>query len=895
MRSSFTKIAAALLFAIALFSCNFDTMGSDKGAITMRLPDQSQLNAIASSGALAEVSRSVSSGGSISAGAVDQFKVVVRNISSHESITQFVAPGSSITVDELEPGSWDVAIFGYASTGTSGDPIYYGNARGVAVEGGETSNATVGLYNISANMPGFGFNGVDPSAAQNIQYAYMAWSCAELGQGGEEFYACSFTAGGDPNHPELKPPVPVFMEPGYNYKAQVTFYVTGGLAEYTGSIDGLVPANGGLVEGNVAQLDNHLNHGNTNTPYVIGNSFADYTSNEFVQFTLDDGITSVPCAVASYKAVNSEACGGSVPYIASYGKYSCVLTPLVHHPSAVPTVSVSNKTIQKGQTITVSPSLNPPAPKVWPMLTTEAEVNGFSRYIVDSANSDSDTWAHVLACNDPNANKVTVNDTNKTLTGAAAGTNNFTWTVTVTAGSFGETPSTTTATANFTATCVEAAQPSGGGGGNVPADFVLVQGDTINASFTGSILNGRAITIPDMYVCSHEVTQKEYSQYMITKGAATSDPYYDTQDQYGKGDDYPVYNIEWTEAVMYCNLRSEADGLDPAYYIVLGTNDTDSLNFTEGTRTYDVRDWKANWKAGSNDVIEEVDGKYYVARLQITQAMYAANRGITLDKTRNGYRLLTHAEWEYCARGGKDGIAGTQTTYSGSDTADSVAWHYGNSGDNGTSTNSKSHVVCTKDPNSLGIYDMSGNIAEMVHDWKGRTIDATTPETGFVYDSSDNRSMAAVGGSWNYGSTNVNVTKFSTYSMDYRDKDIGFRICRNKTSRTVGAFSGIWAKAPVAHYYLTTGDPINWLLQNNAAASSDYASFDPSKLIVKEIESGSLINTYTGAAGGTVTLTTQSNGILWHMTNTKTGTGYRTYFFIYDGVEVTRAYVNSNY
>ena len=439
----------------------------------------------------------------------------------------------------------------------------------------------------------------------------------------------------------------------------------------------------------------------------------------------------------------------------------------------------------------------------------------------------------------------------------------------------------------------------GGTGGNTniapPADFVFVEGDTINASFTGSILNGRTITIPDMYVCSHEVTQKEYSQYMITKGAATNDSYYDTQDQYGKGDDYPVYNIEWTEAVMYCNLRSEADGLDPAYYIVLGTNDTDSLDFTEGTRTYDVRDWKANWKSGTNDVIEEVDGKYYVARLQITQAMYAANRGITLDKTRNGYRLLTHAEWEYCARGGKDGIAGTQTTYSGSDTADSVAWYYNNSGDNGTSTNGKSHVVCTKAPNSLGIYDMSGNIAEMVHDWKGRTIDATTPETGFVYDSSDNRSMAAVGGSWYRGSNDSKVTGSSTYSMDYRDKDIGFRICRNKTSRTVGAFSGIWAKAPVADYYLTTGDPINWLLQNNAAASSDYASFDSSKLVVKEIESGSLINTYTGAAGGTVTLTTQSNGILWHMTNTKTGTGYRTYIFIYDGVEVTRAFVNSNY
>ncbi|MEE3410993.1 MAG: hypothetical protein VZQ47_03860 [Treponema sp.] len=460
MHSKFLKISAAVFFAAALFSCSFDAPESDKGSISMRLPDKSQLGAACANG----VSHSVSSDGSLSAGSVDQFKVVVRNISSRESITQFVAPGSSVTVDELEPGSWDVAIFGYANDPQgSGQSIrYYGNARGIPVEGGETSNATVGLYDISGNMPGFGFNGVDPSAAPNIQYAYMTWSCAELGQGGEEFYACSFSAGGDPNHPELKPPVPVFMEPGYNYKAQVTFYVTGGLAEYTGSIDGLVPANGGLVEGNVAQLDKHLTPGNTNDAYVIGNSFAAYAAGQFTNFSLD-GAT-VPCADASYKAVNSEACGGAVPYIASYGKYSCVLTPLVHHPSPVPTVSVPNQTVQKGQTITVSAALNPPAPKVWPMLKIDTAVNGFSRYIVDSDNSDSDTWTDSLTCNEPNANKVEFNDNTKTLTGKAAGSNNFTWTVTVTPGPFGETPATTTATANFTATCVEAAQPSGGGG-----------------------------------------------------------------------------------------------------------------------------------------------------------------------------------------------------------------------------------------------------------------------------------------------------------------------------------------------------------------------------------------------------------------------------------------------
>ena len=371
MRSSFTKIAAALLFAIALFSCNFDTMGSDKGAITMRLPDQSQLNAIASSGALAEVSRSVSSGGSISAGAVDQFKVVVRNISSHESITQFVAPGSSITVDELEPGSWDVAIFGYETATGISELKYYGNARGIAVEGGETSNATVGLYNISANMPGFAFNGIDSSAATTIGYAYMTWSCAELGQSGEDFYSFdSYDTSFDSSEP-IQPPIPIFMEPGYSYNAKITFFVTGGQAKYTGTAEGIVPAAGGLVIGNTTELDKLLTPvGSLNGPYVIGNSFVNFIDYYYSEFSLDG--TQIPCTNASYKAVYNEVCGLAVPYIASYGIYSCIFMPTVYHPTIVPSVSVSNKTIQKGQTITVSPSLNPPAPKAWPMLTTEA-------------------------------------------------------------------------------------------------------------------------------------------------------------------------------------------------------------------------------------------------------------------------------------------------------------------------------------------------------------------------------------------------------------------------------------------------------------------------------------------------------------------------------------------
>lgn len=68
------------------------------------------------------------------------------------------------------------------------------------------------------------------------------------------------------------------------------------------------------------------------------------------------------------------------------------------------------------------------------------------------------------------------------------------------------------------------------------------------------------------------------------------------------------------------------------------------------------------------------------------------------------YRLPTEAEWEYAARSG-----GKKEKYSGSNSADDVAWHRGNS--------DTTHEVGTKAPNGLGIYDMSGNVMEWCQDW----------------------------------------------------------------------------------------------------------------------------------------------------------------------------------
>ena len=74
--------------------------------------------------------------------------------------------------------------------------------------------------------------------------------------------------------------------------------------------------------------------------------------------------------------------------------------------------------------------------------------------------------------------------------------------------------------------------------------------------------------------------------------------------------------------------------------------------------------------------------------------------------TGKNFRLPTEAEWEYAARGGNRSQG---YKYAGSNIIDDVAWI------NDVST----HPVGQKQPNELGLYDMSGNVYEWCQDWWG--------------------------------------------------------------------------------------------------------------------------------------------------------------------------------
>jgi len=252
----------------------------------------------------------------------------------------------------------------------------------------------------------------------------------------------------------------------------------------------------------------------------------------------------------------------------------------------------------------------------------------------------------------------------------------------------------------------------------VPADMVMIKGGTFTM---GSPSNERwcdngevqhQVTVSSFYMGKYEVTQKEYLEIMGTNPS------------YLKGDNLPVEQVSWYDAVEYCNKRSQKEGLTLAYTIDKNRSDPNNKNNRD-----DVK-----WT-------------------------------VTLNKNANGYRLPTEAEWEYVCR------AGTTTPFS---TGNNITTNQANY--DGEEYREKTTPVGSFAPNPWGFYDMHGNVYEWCWDWYGNY--SSRPQTDSVGAVSGSGRVIR-GGNWGCSVESVRSAFRSYFYPFYRYSGIGFRLARS--------------------------------------------------------------------------------------------------------------------
>ena len=265
------------------------------------------------------------------------------------------------------------------------------------------------------------------------------------------------------------------------------------------------------------------------------------------------------------------------------------------------------------------------------------------------------------------------------------------------------------------------------------AGNVTLPGTAItNPKTSGIFIAGRTFKLPKILASRYECTQGEYEKYCrygSTQPSSTS---------YGSGADYPVYFVSWYDAIVYCNLRSMAEGLDPVYSVDGKTDPTK---------------WTGIYGSASTGYYAKTpDDKW---------------KSVSIDYTKSGWRLPFEVEWEYLARDGNLTNTG-QYYYSGGNTATDVGWIYDNA-------EGSTHPVGGKTKTTtLQMADMTGNVWEWTNDWH---IDTLTTSIGLTGPSTGSNRQARNSG---YRQSTGNTLEYRNEGSlpTSRFDDLGFRVVR---------------------------------------------------------------------------------------------------------------------
>ena len=277
---------------------------------------------------------------------------------------------------------------------------------------------------------------------------------------------------------------------------------------------------------------------------------------------------------------------------------------------------------------------------------------------------------------------------------------------------------------------------------------------------------GQTPLMVDLIIGKHKV--------VVSKVIMGADPQSVTISEGGMTD----VNLTLTKRA-YANYVETAKGLNMKMIFVEGGTFQMGATSEQGSDAYD----------DEKPVHSVTLDSYYIAECEVTQAQWCAVMGtnpsyFTGDNkpveqvswndaqefcrklsqlTGKRYALPTEAQWEYAARGGNKSKG---YKYSGSNTISDVAWYSSNS-------SSQTHSVKQKQPNELGLYDMSGNVYEWCSDWYGdysssSQTDPTGPSSGSI--------RVLRGGSWNYLAGGCRVSIRVSINPSYSFNHVGFRL-----------------------------------------------------------------------------------------------------------------------